>query len=430
MAVAFDMMFGVCGSGAYTSECQTILPTYFRYRDIIGDYDRLDYSAEDWFALFQTELNAGRPIIFTMTSHAVIADGWKIESGYNQYHMNYGWGGLKNAWYVVDSYHCPASEGCSVAHEDMYLPIEPEYRAMLYSDVAMGAIPLEVNFTGTSNLSVVTWDWDYGDGFYGTGQNPIHTFETPGIYDIGLTVDDGSEVFAMTATNFIAALADTLRCPDEDVPPGAIIEIPIYARNTVPLSFIEIPITYSGDVDLEYVSNSFTVEGCRTDYFEWTEIVSQSSSQKRMMLQFMPSIFENNPDLEPGEGPIAKLSFEVVGGVRNAQTTISMDGYFSYTPIFDGKYGEFTPACRNSVITRAYLCGDVDGNDIVDLLDIVFMIDNKFKEGDPPDPVEAADVNNDGTFDILDIVHMIDFKFKECPPGAGEGTCPPPDCGQ
>jgi hypothetical protein len=77
---------------------------------------------------------------------------------------------------------------------------------------------------------------------------------------------------------------------------------------------------------------------------------------------------------------------------------------------------------------RAIVCGDVDGNRMVDLLDIVYMIDNKFKDGPLPDPIESADVNDDGTFDILDIVHMIDFKFKECPPGAGMGTCPPPDC--
>jgi hypothetical protein len=67
-----------------------------------------------------------------------------------------------------------------------------------------------------------------------------------------------------------------------------------------------------------------------------------------------------------------------------------------------------------------YICGDTDNNGIVDLLDIVLMIDYKFKEGPPPYIVESADVNNDDIFDIIDIVHMIDFKFKE-----GDD----PDCG-
>jgi hypothetical protein len=62
-----------------------------------------------------------------------------------------------------------------------------------------------------------------------------------------------------------------------------------------------------------------------------------------------------------------------------------------------------------------YVCGDTDGNRIVDILDIIFMIDNKFKGGPLPDPIQAADVNNDSIFDLLDIVYMIDNKFKDGP---------------
>jgi hypothetical protein len=62
-----------------------------------------------------------------------------------------------------------------------------------------------------------------------------------------------------------------------------------------------------------------------------------------------------------------------------------------------------------------YVCGDADGNKAVDLLDIVFMIDNKFKEGPLPDPIVSVDVNNDGFYDLLDIIYMIDNKFKDGP---------------
>ncbi len=39
---------------------------------------------------------------------------------------------------------------------------------------------------------------------------------------------------------------------------------------------------------------------------------------------------------------------------------------------------------------------------------------------------EPGECDGASPIDILDIVHLIDYKFKECPPGAGEGTCPPP----
>jgi hypothetical protein len=74
-----------------------------------------------------------------------------------------------------------------------------------------------------------------------------------------------------------------------------------------------------------------------------------------------------------------------------------------------------------TVEIQDFICGDVDENGILNLLDIVFLIDNKFKDGPPPEHLIVADVNSDGSFDLLDIVHLIDFKFKN-------GL--PPDCQQ
>jgi hypothetical protein len=81
--------------------------------------------------------------------------------------------------------------------------------------------------------------------------------------------------------------------------------------------------------------------------------------------------------------------------------------------------------------------GECDGAAPIDILDIVHLIDYKFKECPPgaglgtcPPPTPYAICSGDADcnciVDILDIVLMIDYKFKECPPGAGFGTCPPP----
>ncbi|MEL6845560.1 MAG: PKD domain-containing protein, partial [Bacteroidota bacterium] len=34
--------------------------------------------------------------------------------------------------------------------------------------------------------SLVSWDWDFGDGNSSTLQNPQHTYAQPGVYDVGL----------------------------------------------------------------------------------------------------------------------------------------------------------------------------------------------------------------------------------------------------
>ncbi len=62
-----------------------------------------------------------------------------------------------------------------------------------------------------------------------------------------------------------------------------------------------------------------------------------------------------------------------------------------------------------------YVCGDVDGNPAVNILDIVYVINYKYKSGSAPDPLESADVNSDFLVNILDIVYLINFKYKNGP---------------
>ncbi len=61
-------------------------------------------------------------------------------------------------------------------------------------------------------------------------------------------------------------------------------------------------------------------------------------------------------------------------------------------------------------------CGNVNGIGGVDILDIVFLVNYKFKGGAAPADPDLADVNNDGFINILDIIAMVNFKFKNGPP--------------
>jgi len=50
-----------------------------------------------------------------------------------------------------------------------------------------GVVPLQVNFTDQS-LRADAWSWSLGDGTVVPIANPSHTYTTPGIYDVSLTV--------------------------------------------------------------------------------------------------------------------------------------------------------------------------------------------------------------------------------------------------
>jgi hypothetical protein len=72
-----------------------------------------------------------------------------------------------------------------------------------------------------------------------------------------------------------------------------------------------------------------------------------------------------------------------------------------------------------SLAYESYVCGDIDGQEGIGILDIVFLINFKYKDGPAPDPLEAADVNAgmipDGQINILDIVYLINFLYKDGP---------------
>jgi PKD repeat protein len=60
--------------------------------------------------------------------------------------------------------------------------------ASFHCDRTSGPVPLTVNFTSTSQGKISSLSWDFGDGGTATGQNPSHTYTSPGTYTAKLTV--------------------------------------------------------------------------------------------------------------------------------------------------------------------------------------------------------------------------------------------------
>lgn len=53
-----------------------------------------------------------------------------------------------------------------------------------------GRIPLQVQFTDNSesNVEILSWEWGFGDGRLSKEQNPSHTYQFPGRYNVSLKV--------------------------------------------------------------------------------------------------------------------------------------------------------------------------------------------------------------------------------------------------
>jgi PKD repeat protein len=153
------------------------------------------------------------------------ADGTKA-SGVNVRHRFATAGRYAVKLTVTDNTNLPNNQGSDVAMVTVDQPPE----AMITRPPA--ACPAEtLAFSGAGSHdpggSIKSYAWSFGDGAKAEGVNVTHSYAAPGLYELALTVDDGSGLAGarqQTAVPFRVnraprALAgpDRLACPDQDV---------------------------------------------------------------------------------------------------------------------------------------------------------------------------------------------------------------------
>nr|MBN2278871.1 C10 family peptidase [candidate division Zixibacteria bacterium] len=412
VGVAFNMDYGVCGSGAYTADVQQVFPDHFRYLNQIEKHDRYAYNLLNWSNLMQSEIEAGRPMQYRISSHSIVCDGWRMYGETHQVHMNYGWGGSNNYWYAIDDLYCNW-DGCSPSVEYAMTNIVPDRGVYFSADTTWGQYPLEVEFFGESELTVDSWSWNFGDGGTSEVQSPKHLFTQPGRYDVTLQVNAGGEIRSYATTKYITVLADTMMAMSIKGDPGQSVEVVVNAANTVPLRGIKMPVQYSGLLGITY--DSFNTIGCRTEYFDYAKRISLDPVNKTCMFSLY-NIESTTADLEAGNGPILKIYFTIPAGSSLDQTTeVRFEGYSSYEPLFYGPILNYCPLLESATISLDYLCGDADFNEAVNILDVTYMVTYLYRSGPEPIPSAAGDVNGSGATNILDVTYMISYLYKNGP---------------
>jgi PKD repeat protein len=80
------------------------------------------------------------------------------------------------------------------------------------ADVTSGSTPLTVNFTSLSQPSgqITGYDWDFGDGDSSIEQDPTHIYTQAGVFDVTLTVTDGTNFDTLTISSYIQATSADL----------------------------------------------------------------------------------------------------------------------------------------------------------------------------------------------------------------------------
>jgi len=97
-------------------------------------------------------------------------------------------------------------------------PALKSLEAIFTADVTEGTAPLTVTFTDQSTGNPTSWKWVFGDGDSSLIQNPVHIYQSTGIYTVKLSISDGNNGFALEKKDYIKVNAnytncDTLRFP-------------------------------------------------------------------------------------------------------------------------------------------------------------------------------------------------------------------------
>ena len=140
------------------------------------------------------------------------------------------------------------------------------------------------------------------------------------------------------------------------------------------------------------------------------------------------NIIEKEPiNSEPVKSPSRsgeEINWQVIssGGNKGTSTNYIVNGTLSQTATDEGSSTNFIihhGYWQEFAATGPCDCepGETDGLLLINILDIVYLINYKYKEGPAPIPYAlcSGDTNRDCVINILDIVLLINFKYKEGP---------------
>jgi len=219
--VSIDMNYGGGGSnaqvvcpnaysnaGADSVSCQTSYVKFFGYnRHTIHGYYQGQFSNNGWDSLLENELNHGR--IIQYTGGGDLGHTWLVE-GYNasnQFFMNWGWGGSPNGYFSTAALNPYGYDFDSL--QQAVVGIEPPAAsAQFYATHTAVGQGVAVHYVDESltPTNITSWSWSFPGGTPSTSnlQNPVITYNTPGIYNVTLIVTATGGADTITRANYIA----------------------------------------------------------------------------------------------------------------------------------------------------------------------------------------------------------------------------------
>ena len=145
-STSLQSSFGTTGTGAYTRNIPGRLINYYGFKNSCHYLYRKYFSTQSWEDTIYAELAAGRPVAYAgnkqSAGHAFVCDGY---DGQGMFHINWGWAGKSNGYFLLNLLN-PSAEGIGSA--------AGAYGYVLGQGIGVGLEPDD----GTSGVAAFTFD--------------------------------------------------------------------------------------------------------------------------------------------------------------------------------------------------------------------------------------------------------------------------------
>ena len=154
-------------SGAVSSRSRDFFVNYFGYSETAFWGGRGNYTIDEWFNMLYREVELGHPVLYAGHSsgggHAFVLDGF---DGDGLFHVNWGWGGGSNGWFLVSILNpgdnsgigaSSSSDGYSMSQGALFslrTPGTPKEEPYLFiSDVTANKAIVKATYTNKTGTS-------------------------------------------------------------------------------------------------------------------------------------------------------------------------------------------------------------------------------------------------------------------------------------
>ena len=83
-----------------------------------------------------------------------------------------------------------------------------------------GVAPLNIQFTDSSTNSPTSWLWNFGNNVTSTLQNPSHTYQNAGLYNVSLTATNSSGTNTLTKQNYVNVIVNLVSAFSSNIQSG------------------------------------------------------------------------------------------------------------------------------------------------------------------------------------------------------------------